>query len=105
MSTLSVQQSNIGVSFTATILDQSGEVVDLSSATTLDFIFQRPDGTLLVGAGGLVTDGTDGKMRYTTVSGDLDDVGAWRYQTHIEIGSSSFYSAVSKFKVLKNLPV
>lgn len=104
MSTPQLQQDDVGVVFLITVVDQAGAAVDLSGATTISFIFQKPDDTLLVGTGTLATDGTDGKIQYEAEAGDLDVAGTWRYQTHVVIGGLSLYSTVIKFKVLQNLP-
>ena len=49
------------------------------------------------------TDGTDGKVQYTTVDGDLNEVGTWRIQAIINFATSSFRSNVKTFKVYENI--
>jgi hypothetical protein len=89
----------------STIEDQDGATVDLSSATLIRFIFEKPDGTLLTVNGEKATDGTDGKVKYVVQAGDLSQVGLWRYQTLITLPFAELYSNISKFKVLGNLPI
>jgi hypothetical protein len=51
----------------------------------------------------LDSDGTDGKMKYTSVEGDLNEIGTWRIQAKVEIGGGVFRSKVDTFKVYENL--
>lgn len=104
MSTCSeLQKNNVGSIFRKTIVDQDGNVVDISSATTKNFIFNKPGGSQLVKATSFTTDGTDGKIQYASASGDLDEIGMWSYQAYIVFVSGSFYSNVDSFKVNRNL--
>lgn len=100
-----IQQNDVGIVFIVTIVDQNSQPLNVSSASLIEFIFQKPDNTLLTVGGDIATDGSDGKIKYTTTTGILDISGTWRYQTHIEIGTLSLYSTIAKFKVIKNLPV
>jgi hypothetical protein len=51
----------------------------------------------------LYTDGSDGKIYYTSIDGDFDEVGTWRIQCKIGIGGGTFRSDVGTFKVYENL--
>ena len=44
-----------------------------------------------------------GKIKYTTVDGDLNEVGTWRMQAVVNFPTSSFRSNVKTFKVYENL--
>jgi len=103
MSDSTIHVDDIGTAFRATVLDESGEIVDLSSAVTTTFIFGKPDGSTISRSASLTTDGTDGKLEYRTVSGDLDSHGSWTMQVFLDFGTTSWYSTISKFKVYKNL--
>lgn len=98
-----IHVSDVGTAFTITVKDEDDAVVDISSASTLQIIFKKPDGSTLVKTATLSGDGTDGKMEYTTVSGDLDDDGTWEIQGFVDLGSTSFYTNISTFKVYRNL--
>jgi hypothetical protein len=101
------------VQFISTIkkteLDADGNTVvvtqDISSATTKDFLFQTPDGSLLTLPGSFYTDGTDGILMYVTNNSDLNQPGQWRYQIHIIYNSNEQHTDITKFKVLANLPL
>jgi len=56
---------------------------NISLFTTLEMIFQAPDGTLKTRVAGFQTDGSDGIIEYTLVVGDLDQVGEWQLQVHL----------------------
>ena len=98
-----VHKNDIGTVFELTIVDQDDEIVDISSATTKTIRFQRPDGSVLTKDASLVNTGTDGKMKYVTVTGDLNRVGLWQVQGFVAIGAGSWSSDLVQFIVLGNL--
>jgi hypothetical protein len=100
-----VHVADAGLVFRASIRDQSTSPVDLSGVSRIDFLFQRPDGSLLTGQALFTTDGTDGLAEYVTGQGDLDQVGVWRHQVRITNGPSVAYSQIVKFRVYPNLPL
>ena len=51
----------------------------------------------------LNSDGTDGKMKYVTIGGDFDKIGNYKIQGKVVIGSATYYSSVSTFKVYCNI--
>lgn len=94
--------NDVGTEFRITIMDNSA-VVNISSATLLEIIFQKPDTTDLVVNADLYTDGTDGVLYYRVVSGDLDQSGIFKIQAYVEISGGSYYSSIGSFKVHCNL--
>ena len=97
-----VRVGDIGTVFQVTLKD-CGTVVNISGASTLEMIFVKPDGTKLTKTASLVTDGTDGKLKYTTISGDIDTAGVWVRQCHVVIAAGEFYSSIDSFTVMANL--
>lgn len=97
-----IHLNDIGTVFEVTILDGSS-AVDISAATTKQIIFKKKDRTILTAAGTFVTDGTDGKIKYTAVSGDLSVVGEWSIQAYIVTPSGEWRSDISTFTVHSNL--
>lgn len=93
------------VQFQSTIAKCDGSIVDLSTATTMDFLFQTPDGSLLTRAASFLTDGIDGIIIYRTLVSDLSQSGQWRYQIHLIYDSNEQHTDIVKFKVLANLPL
>ena len=93
---------DVGTTLVGTVLDD-GSAVDISSASVLQMIIKKPDQTTLTKTASLNTDGTDGKMKYVTVTDDIDQVGNWKIQGKVVIGSATYYSSVSTFKVHCNI--
>ena len=98
-----IHVGDIGTVLIHTIKDQDETVVDISSASNRQIIFNKPNGTAVVKTATLTTDGTDGKMQYTTASGDLNLEGVYTRQGKVTFGSNVWYSDIIKFKVYKNL--
>ena len=99
-----IHYGDIGVNFNITVMN--GLVpLDVSNANNIYIIFQRPDmgGSDLIKTATLITDGKDGNIRYTTVSGDLDQIGTWQIQVKVDFGASVFSTDIQKFKVYRNI--
>lgn len=102
-----VHIGDIGTVFRVTLNDCGGGtpvVVDVSSATTKQILFTKPDKTVLTKDATFTTDGTDGQIEYASIDGDLDAKGTWKIQARIVFPNGSKWSSdVSKFKVYPNL--
>jgi hypothetical protein len=98
-----IHLNDIGTIFEVTLQDDT-VAVDLSTATTLEMVFLKPSGTKVTQTAALSGDGTDGKIRYVSVSGDLDETGVWDLQAHVVLDSDNeFRSSRSQFRVYPNL--
>lgn len=97
-----VRINDVGTTFKATFYDGSS-IVDISSASTKQLIFQKPNGDKLTKDGSFYTDGTDGILQYTTEEGDIDTDGLWKLQGYIIIGTNKHKSDIYKFRVYNNL--
>jgi hypothetical protein len=99
-----IHVGDIGTTFEITMYDGDA-IVNLSGANTLQMFFLKPDGsTTLTKTATLVTDGTDGKLKYVTVANDLDTAGTWKIQARIQFDASNDWkSDISKFKVFPNI--
>lgn len=102
MACTEVRMGDIGTVIEITVID-CGSVVNLSTATTKELIFKNPDGIIKTTTAGFVTDGTDGKIAYTTVADFLDVEGTWKVQANIIMPSWTGRSSVSTFTVKSNL--
>lgn len=91
-----------GTVFEATIYDENNVIVDLSSATTMEFRFRKANGTVLTVDAIHVTDGTDGKIKYTAVEGDIDVDGQWKLQAYVELPNGKWHSSFHDFVVYEN---
>ena len=89
----SIIVNDIGTIVEATIKDGAGVVVNLSGATVLRFKLIRPDNNIIERTASLSTDGTDGKMRYTSITGDFNVSGEWRVIGYVEIGSAKWHTS------------
>ena len=90
-----------GTELRITVKDED-VAVDISTATDTEFLIRKPDGTLLTVAADFFTDGTDGVLTYTTVEGDTDIVGLYKFQARIELGGV-FYTSWATFKAHCNV--
>jgi hypothetical protein len=97
-----IHAGDIGTQFTVTVSD-SGVVVNLSTASTKEIILSKPSGDKLTKTASLVTDGSDGKIKYVTVANDLDVIGLWKLQVHVILPTGEWHSDVSEFRVYPNL--
>ena len=97
-----IHKNDIGTVLEVTIKD-GPLVVDISAATTKNILLKPPTGTLLTKAGVYVTDGTDGKIKYTTIDGDLSVVGVWQIQGHVVTAGGEWKSDIMNFSVHDNL--
>jgi len=97
-----IHEGDIGTKLLITVTDD-GSIVDISSASSLSIYIKKPDGTILTRTGVLETDGTDGKMYYITVAGDLDRAGNYKIQGKVVLPSGSYYTSTATFKVHCNL--
>lgn len=97
-----IHVDDVGTIYRATITD-NGTVVDISTVTTKQFIIRKPDGTLLTVAASFTNSGTDGKMQYTFVAGDLSLVGYYRIQAYLVFSATQKWkSDFDQFKVYAN---
>tara|TARA_B100000131_G_scaffold270286_1_gene270037 strand:+ start:4285 stop:4590 length:306 start_codon:yes stop_codon:yes gene_type:complete len=97
-----IHVDDVGTRFSMTI-QESGSGVDVSNATSISIIFKKPDDELIVRSGVLLTDGTDGKVYYDTVVGDLDEAGHYKLQAKIALPSGTYYTDIYNFNTHCNL--
>ena len=67
---MTVRKDDIGTVFEVTVKD-NGIVVDVSSVSVKQIKFLKPDGTIDTQTAAFKTNGTDGIIIYTAISGDL----------------------------------
>lgn len=91
------------VVFERTVKDESAVVVNISTATTKEIIFVKPNKTKLTKAANFSSTGSDGKIRYTTTNTDLDISGVWSGQVHLILPTGEWRSDNFTFTVLENL--
>lgn len=79
-----IAQDFVGATLRATIRED-GSAVDLSAATVKQLKLRKPSGTVVTKTADFTTDGSDGKIEYTTEDGDLDTAGDWQLQPYLEL--------------------
>lgn len=98
-----IQVGNIGTVIRLTV-KEDGVAVDVSSASsTKQIILGKPDGTSLTKNASFTTDGSDGKVEYTTIDGDLSLPGWWTAQAYVVMTGFTGHSEVVKFFVHPNI--
>jgi hypothetical protein len=96
-----IHLNDIGTVPRLTVYRENGDLeTSLGSATKLRIKLQDPGGTSVTKIAVLSTDGSDGKMQYTTVLNDVDDVGSWKIQGYIEMGGGKWHTSKRDFEVL-----
>lgn len=99
-----IHVGDIGTVFIVTI-KEGGVVKPISAATGMEFVFERPDKTSFVKDGVWTTDGTDGKVEYTTEDGTiLDQAGQWDFQVVLTFPNGQWTSSKMRFHVREVIP-
>jgi hypothetical protein len=94
----------VGMVLQTTFEDQDGTALNLGSATVKTCRLTDPTGASRDLTATEVTDGTDGKFKYTTTDGDIDMSGRWQAQFYVEAGAYKVWSEINGFDVEANLP-
>lgn len=103
MALAQVHKNDIGTIFRATVKDQDDTAVDISGASSKQILFRKYDGTTLTKSASFTTSGTDGKIQWTAIAGDLDTVGDMTWQVKVVLSSGTWYSSLLVFKVVDNV--
>ena len=94
---------DIGTVFEVTVMDDL-DVVNISSASLMQIIFEKNDKTKVTNTAVLSGDGSDGKMRYTVLlDTELDQKGNWKIQGNVTLPSGRWSTDIEKFKVHENI--
>lgn len=64
-------------------LQERSTAVDISDATTLNICLRAPSQADKTKTATFLTDGTDGKIYYDLVTGDLDEIGGWKISAQV----------------------
>jgi hypothetical protein len=90
-----------GVRIEFEVLDEDNVVVDISLAVSKTVDVVRPDDTVAATAAAatFTTDGTDGKMYYEIINGDLTMEGTYRAQADLDLTSWNGKATIIDFEV------
>lgn len=102
-----IQLGDIGTIFVITLKNGS-DIAPINAASVKNIIFRKPrvgttPGEVVTKTASFTTNGTDGKLQYVTVQGDLDIVGKWEIQAQVTLPGWEGHSAVGTFTVKSNL--
>lgn len=102
-----VHVGDIGTVFRITLKDKQCDgtmvILDVSAASKLDIIFRAPNGIKKTKSANFTTDGSDGKIEYISLDGDIDSAGEWKIQVYLELPSGKWSSDIGSFYVYENL--
>ena len=86
------------------IVDDEDDGIDISSGTTKQFLFRKPDGTETTVTATFIGGGTAGGLTYTVDATSFFDVaGRWAVQAIVSAASTVWKSAIGYFHVENNL--
>ena len=85
-----------------TLIDvDTNAAADVSSYTTAQvFLLTDPDAVTTTKTAAFVNTGSDGKVDYTLVSGDIDQAGEWMVRARVTSGTAQLTSEELRFEVL-----
>lgn len=103
-----IHVGDIGTIFEVTLKDELQGIVNVSSQTFMQICFRRPDKSVFTRNAVFTTDGTDGKIQYVTVAGDLNIQGVapnpnWALQAVITLPTGTWRSDICIFDVHPNI--
>lgn len=86
---------DFGFDLVLTVVNAAAEAVDISGATTKQYIIRKPDGAVSTETVDFDVDGTDGKLRWTVPTSFLDQVG--KYEVESLVASALFQYRSTEF--------
>jgi len=100
-----VHKDDVGTEFNLTIVDTANAnlPIDLTSASIVQVIIRRSDGSKKVVEGTVFGPPTDGRVNYYTVAGDLNIIGWYKVQAIVVTPAGLWHSAIARFPVIKNI--
>ena len=96
-----LHENDIGAVIELTVKEPDGSVKDISSATTKQLKFTKSSGVGMNKDAVFTTDGTDGKIRYTTVDGDLTPPGTWFCRAYLVLNGWTGHTSRVAFDVYR----
>lgn len=82
-----LRKNDIGSVIRVTV-KENGAIFNASGAVTKTMKLKRPSGTVLERPAEFQGDGSDGVVIYTTVAGDLSEIGPWTGQVFLNFAAS-----------------
>ena len=99
-----VQVDTFGWDLDLRMVDDQGSSIDISAATTREFMAKRPSVDIpFTMAASFITDGTDGKLRHVVVVNEINVIGTWQIQSHVIMPGVELFSEILFFEVKANV--
>jgi hypothetical protein len=93
-----IRKGDVGLDIEVILMD-GDSAVNVSSMTTRTLKLKKPSGAVTTHAMSFVTDGSDGRLKYPTVTGDINEAGTWQLQVLVAKTGVSIHSSVVEFDV------
>ena len=97
-----IQEGAIGAIIHMTLQDETGQAIDLTGATTLEFIVER-NGTAKTTWTASTVSAIAGTMKYLTIANDLAPAGRVRIQPSIVRSGLTTKGSIDHFEIMPNL--
>ena len=98
-----IRKGDIGTAIEL-LLMEDGLPLPIGEATKLEIIARKPGDIKVIFPATLSTDGSDGKIRFVTLSeNDLNVSGTWKLQAQVVLPTGSWRSSVVDMQVGENL--
>lgn len=99
------QEGDGDIQVVISVIDDSGVAVDISGASALVLLMQKPSGTTESKTATLINNGRDGKMGYALDASDLDQSGIYQFQGSFAIVGVPKSTIVGQVKVAENIVI
>ncbi len=98
-----IHKGDTGLKIIAIIKDkETGVLLNVSGATTKEIKLRSPSGIVKVKTASFVNTGSDGQIQYTTIAGDIDEVGIWTSFPYLEgVGGWGGHTLEDQFEALE----
>jgi len=99
------QEGDGDIQIVISVVDDNSVAVDISGASALALLMQKPDGSTESKEAVLINSGRDGKMGYALDASDLDQAGIYQFQGSFSIAGVPKSTVVGKMKVAENIVI
>lgn len=91
---MTIRKNDFGTVIEFTLTDANGDAVNISDMTTKSLKLKSPSGVVTTKTMSFVTGGTDGKLQYTTLTGEINAAGDWQLQVLLAKTGAQFSSDI-----------
>jgi hypothetical protein len=99
--TVEIPISETGYVLEVQVMQRGGGGADnISSATDLQVHLEAPNGRGIERTAAFTSDGTDGKLRYTATSADVNGKGVWKIRGHYHEAGSLRHTEWGTFRAI-----